>query len=526
MDKFVNHYDKLEVTRYASDFVIKAAYKALCQTFHPDKFKRSKEEAERKMKLVNAAYAILSNPDKRAEHDREIDEHNAKTEHQSEKHQYHDFDEQTEQQYQRRRENPKTEEPTRNDTEETVKQQFNQDQDKFDISWGKVGINFIGMLLIAHMTYPNPAELKSPAALGFLLLRLLVPTMIALFTTSIFYVFRKKSERPLLKRSFIIATWVFLGLIVLGEHNSQTTQINKQEWSSTNPQTEHQANNAKDISDQAYSLYQQDRYSEALPLYESLAKQGDALGQYNLGYLYQNGQGIAQDSSQAAYWYQKSALQGYSVAQNRLARMYDNGDGIRQDFTQAIYWYQKAAQNGSSSAQVSMGWSYMNGLGNLPKDYKQAAYWNSLGVNNGDPEGANNLGWQYEHGLGVEQDLSKAAELYQYAINRGIERGVNKERIDEAKSRLANLANHGQSKKPSDKKTPASGASAASNLDDRFKRTVDSYKKGSSDAFRYIEYLAKQGYAPALAFLNSEKEKNKCIIKPVMTKADIQNCQN
>lgn len=110
MDKFVNHYDELEVTRNASDFVIKAAYKALCQKYHPDKFKGSKEEAERKMKLVNAAFAKLSNPGERTKHDRDIDEHNAKTKQQSEKRQFHDFDETTEKQYQQKRENPKSEE--------------------------------------------------------------------------------------------------------------------------------------------------------------------------------------------------------------------------------------------------------------------------------------------------------------------------------------------------------------------------------------------------------------------------------
>lgn len=62
------HYDNLKVTRDAPVSVIKAAYKALCQTFHPDKFQGDNEEAERIFKLVNASYAVLIDPVKRAAH--------------------------------------------------------------------------------------------------------------------------------------------------------------------------------------------------------------------------------------------------------------------------------------------------------------------------------------------------------------------------------------------------------------------------------------------------------------------------
>lgn len=40
------HYDNLKVARNAPTSVIKAAYKALCQTYHTDKFQGSYKEAE------------------------------------------------------------------------------------------------------------------------------------------------------------------------------------------------------------------------------------------------------------------------------------------------------------------------------------------------------------------------------------------------------------------------------------------------------------------------------------------------
>jgi TPR repeat protein len=82
------HYDNLKVTRDAPASVIKAAYKALCQTFHPDKFQGNREEAERVIKLVNRSYAVLIDPVKREGHNAWILEQEAKAKRQSEKAQF------------------------------------------------------------------------------------------------------------------------------------------------------------------------------------------------------------------------------------------------------------------------------------------------------------------------------------------------------------------------------------------------------------------------------------------------------
>lgn len=101
------HYDNLKVTRDAPVSVIRAAYKALCQTFHPDKFQGSSEEAERVIKLVNASYAVLIDPVKRAGHNAWIREQEAQAKQQAEKAQFDDTDKTTEQQQQKQ--NPQRE---------------------------------------------------------------------------------------------------------------------------------------------------------------------------------------------------------------------------------------------------------------------------------------------------------------------------------------------------------------------------------------------------------------------------------
>lgn len=68
MAKIYTHYDNLKVARNAPPEVIRAAYKTLSQKFHPDR-NPGNAEAARIMAIINASYEVLSNPDKRREHD-------------------------------------------------------------------------------------------------------------------------------------------------------------------------------------------------------------------------------------------------------------------------------------------------------------------------------------------------------------------------------------------------------------------------------------------------------------------------
>ena len=61
------HYDNLKVARTAPPAVIKAAYRALAQQYHPDVNKDP--DSARVMQLINRAYEVLSDPNLRAEHD-------------------------------------------------------------------------------------------------------------------------------------------------------------------------------------------------------------------------------------------------------------------------------------------------------------------------------------------------------------------------------------------------------------------------------------------------------------------------
>ena len=69
MKKIRTHYDNLQVSKLATDIVIRAAFRSLSQKHHPDKNLDNVQNAVRAMKIINEAYAVLSNPKLRKEHD-------------------------------------------------------------------------------------------------------------------------------------------------------------------------------------------------------------------------------------------------------------------------------------------------------------------------------------------------------------------------------------------------------------------------------------------------------------------------
>ena len=77
-----------------------------------------------------------------------------------------------------------------------------------------------------------------------------------------------------------------------------------------------------------------------------LAQQGDAYAQYNLGVMYEKGQGVRQDYAEAVKWYRQAADQGYVKAQYNLGAMYFTGGGVHQDFHLSKEWFGKACDGG------------------------------------------------------------------------------------------------------------------------------------------------------------------------------------
>jgi uncharacterized protein len=103
--------------------------------------------------------------------------------------------------------------------------------------------------------------------------------------------------------------------------------------------------------DDANSAYERGDYLKAYKEIKSLAEQGYAKAQCNLGVLYAKGQGVVQSYSEAVKWFRKAAEQGYADAQYNLAVMYYTGEGVPMDEVEAVKWLLKAAEQGNVDAK-------------------------------------------------------------------------------------------------------------------------------------------------------------------------------
>jgi len=130
-------------------------------------------------------------------------------------------------------------------------------------------------------------------------------------------------------------------------------------------------------------------YATAVKEFLPLARQGNSVAQFNLGFMYHEGKGVPQDSKEALKWYRLAADRGDPAAQFNLGVMYDKGDGVPQDDKEAIQWYRLAADQGTPSAQLNLGFMYDKGNG-VPQNYVQAYMWYSLAGASGSAKGPNN----------------------------------------------------------------------------------------------------------------------------------------
>ena len=116
---------------------------------------------------------------------------------------------------------------------------------------------------------------------------------------------------------------------------------------------------------------------------KSLAEQGNALAQYNLGVMYDNGLGVPENDAEAVKWYRLAAEQGNAIAQSNFGNMYDNGNGVPENDAEAVKWYRLAAEQGNAVAQTSLGVMYYQGEG-VPENYLTAYVWTSVSAAQGD----------------------------------------------------------------------------------------------------------------------------------------------
>ena len=95
----------------------------------------------------------------------------------------------------------------------------------------------------------------------------------------------------------------------------------------------------------------------------AVSQQGDVDAMFDLGVMYEHGQGVEQSYERAREYYKQAAHLGYAKAQNNLGVLYADGCGVAQSHLTAAALYEQAAQQGNTGAMNNLGIMYANGQG-------------------------------------------------------------------------------------------------------------------------------------------------------------------
>jgi TPR repeat protein len=350
----------LQIIEKASLEVIKGAYRHLSQKWHPDKNPNQQEESERIMRMVNEAYAVLSDPVQRRKHDAWIKEQRAKQR-----------------------------DTSNSQSESTAKEQAdNLGADPYEIAYDEIlNSSYQKGLWIKAFADSEADENKQKALyIKYRVQQLKTPT--GIFRNVVDKV--KQNQEDLRKQ----------------KERRKQEERNKQK-------------KKEDLNKREKQWKQNERRKQReIEGYIKAAESGDTEAQNNLGVIYETGRGVTKDLIKAVQWYRKGAKQGNDTAQYNLGVMYENGEGIPQDYKKAVEWYSKAAKQGNSdaqgmlreleerkkqerewinaaeqgdaTAQNNLGVMYETGRGGN-KDLGEAAWWYRKAAEQGDADAQENL---------------------------------------------------------------------------------------------------------------------------------------
>lgn len=164
-------------------------------------------------------------------------------------------------------------------------------------------------------------------------------------------------------------------------------------------------------------------YAQAFTYFKQVADKGLASAQHNVGYFYDKGLGVKQNSVEAVKWYKLAAEQGWEESIYGLAEIYQFGrPGVPINNEEAIKWYLKVVNLEKPDLRPEMVIAAYNNLGALydnKKDYAEALKWFRKAAERNSPDAQYNLGNMFGQGNGVTKDEIEAAKWYHRAAEQG-----------------------------------------------------------------------------------------------------------
>ena len=184
---------------------------------------------------------------------------------------------------------------------------------------------------------------------------------------------------------------------------------------------------------EARTASQNKEYEKANELFLKLYEAGDARGAEMLAGSYQQGQGVEKNIEEAIRWNMVAAEEfGGGRGYTNIGQMYEKGDGVEQSYEKAIAYYDMSMSpdlkspdfKGARFAGVLYENGFTNDAGETVQDYAKAAAYYQVAADNGDVTGNAFLGRLYDLGLGVEENKELAVKYYSVAAQSGNVTGV------------------------------------------------------------------------------------------------------
>lgn len=169
-------------------------------------------------------------------------------------------------------------------------------------------------------------------------------------------------------------------------------------------------------------LHERDHPEKAYPWYREAAEQGSAVASANLGWIYEEGHGVAQDGESAAYWYGRAVEAGAGRYALHLGWMYLDGKLLEVDRAKAEEWFRKGRERGVREAGLALGSVYFaDMLGGRTELGPEAEELLLGALEQGVMQAAGFLARMYLDGLGVEADPDRGLAAARLGASTGDE---------------------------------------------------------------------------------------------------------
>ena len=136
----------------------------------------------------------------------------------------------------------------------------------------------------------------------------------------------------------------------------------------------------------------------------------------------------ANDHRGAALLTRQAAMAGSPIATYEMGYMYENGDGLPKRMDAAVEWFKRGAAKGNRECEQALGAYYEAGSEDHPEDFATALRYYRMASDQGDPDATYSVARIYEYGLGVPLDLRAATLWYDTAAHQGHPKAADRAR--------------------------------------------------------------------------------------------------